>query len=338
MLTDHLRHTGYDDATIEASGLALRSSRGNLIDRFRDRAILPIRDREGAVIAFIGRVHPDAGDNVPRYLNSPETAIYRKSDVLYGLAEGRAALAAGARPVLVEGPLDAIAVTDGAGGRGLGLAPCATAAHRQPRRDPRPHAAVEQLASSSRSTATPVAAPRRCAAFDLLRGPAPELLPRASRTVRTRLAPSRREGPAALTETLVDSQRLRPPVDLVIDHRIDGRAERLQFAEGQLSALRSVAPLIAALPPDTVGRHIMRVAERLELDHATMTGEVLPQHSPSGARPFSASALAGQSYPQPYHDAARTPAYSASRVEPSPDQVRSYTSGSATQRKHSAAS
>jgi DNA primase len=59
----------------------------------------------------------------------PATALYRKGEVLYGLGAepGRRALAGGARPVLVEGPLDAIAVTGAGGGRYAGVAPCGTA-------------------------------------------------------------------------------------------------------------------------------------------------------------------------------------------------------------------
>ncbi len=109
-LTDHLRTAGYSDHTIETSGLATRARTGRLVDRFRDRLMLPIRDVDGHVIAFIGRVAPDADSRAPKYLNSPETPLYRKSDAVFGLAETRLFWQAGATPVLVEGPLDAIAV------------------------------------------------------------------------------------------------------------------------------------------------------------------------------------------------------------------------------------
>jgi len=57
-LIDHLRHLGYDDALIEAAGLARRSSRGTLIDHFRDRVMLAIRDERGMIAGFIGRARP----------------------------------------------------------------------------------------------------------------------------------------------------------------------------------------------------------------------------------------------------------------------------------------
>ena len=89
----------------------------------------PVRDPGGQrVVGFLGRALVEAEDT-PRYLNSPATALYRKGEVLYGLGAepARQALAGGARPVLVEGPLDAIAVTCAGGGRYAGVAPCGTA-------------------------------------------------------------------------------------------------------------------------------------------------------------------------------------------------------------------
>lgn len=111
-LIDHLRAAGHSDERIAASGLAQRAKDGGLIDRFRDRLMIPIRDPAGTTIAFIGRASPEVialRRQTPKYLNSPQTALYRKSDVLYGLDTARAALADGKRPVIVEGPLDAIA-------------------------------------------------------------------------------------------------------------------------------------------------------------------------------------------------------------------------------------
>ena len=126
-LIRHLRNLGHDDAVIEAAGLARRSSRGTLIDHFRDRVMLAIRDERGMIAGFIGRAHPKAGPAVPKYLNSPETAAYTKGDLLFGLHEARERLARGAVPVIVEGPFDAIAVTAADPERYAGLAPCGTA-------------------------------------------------------------------------------------------------------------------------------------------------------------------------------------------------------------------
>ena len=126
-LTSHLRRLGHHDDMIQAAGLATRSSRGTLIDRFRDRVMLPVHDAGGMLAGFTGRARPNAGPEVPKYLNSPETAAYKKSHLLFGLHQARAALARGAIPVLAEGPFDAIAVTLADPGQHVGLAPCGTA-------------------------------------------------------------------------------------------------------------------------------------------------------------------------------------------------------------------
>ena len=92
-LTEHLRHLGHHDDAIQAAGLAARSSRGTLIDRFRDRIMLPVHDAAGTLAGFTGRARPGAGPDVPKYLNSPETAAYKKSHLLFGLHQARPALA-----------------------------------------------------------------------------------------------------------------------------------------------------------------------------------------------------------------------------------------------------
>jgi DNA primase len=126
-LTEHLRGLGYDDQAIEECGLAKRSAQGRVIDVFRDRLMFPVRSVSGSVIGFVGRAGPDVGKDTPKYLNSRASRLYSKGRVLFGLNESRDALASGACPVIVEGPLDAIAVTSAGDGRYVGLAPCGTA-------------------------------------------------------------------------------------------------------------------------------------------------------------------------------------------------------------------
>jgi DNA primase len=66
----------------------------------------------------------------------------------------------------------------------------------------------------------------------------------------------------------------RPLADLVIDAQVDRWDRWLQYAEGQIRALRAAAPLIAAMPPKDVARQVARLAERLGLDHSIVTGAV----------------------------------------------------------------
>ena len=127
VLIDHLHRLGHDDAAIQAAGLARSSSRGTLIDHFRDRLMLPAHDQHGMPAGFIGRTRPGSGPATPKYLNTPETALYDKSTLLFGLDQARTYLAQGACPVIVEGPLDAIAVSLASPEHYAGIAPCGTA-------------------------------------------------------------------------------------------------------------------------------------------------------------------------------------------------------------------
>ncbi|HVN84748.1 MAG TPA: DNA primase [Candidatus Binatia bacterium] len=88
-------------------GLLARANDGRLYDRFRGRLMFPIRHSDGRVIGFGGRVLDGQG---PKYLNSPESVLFRKGEGVYGLAEARAAIRDADRVVLVEGYLDALAL------------------------------------------------------------------------------------------------------------------------------------------------------------------------------------------------------------------------------------
>ncbi|WP_423461865.1 MobF family relaxase [Promicromonospora sp. MS192] len=109
-LTDHLLTLGYTPDQLITAGIATRTRNGRVIDKFRNRIVFPYRDQTGTVVGVTGRISPanTAGEGrAPKYLNTPETPAYRKSELLYGLDPDAAArLAAGARPILVEGPTD----------------------------------------------------------------------------------------------------------------------------------------------------------------------------------------------------------------------------------------
>lgn len=94
------------DLAIEA-GLLIRPDRGDPYDRFRGRVIFPITDRRGRVIAFGGRI---MGDGQPKYLNSPDTPLFHKGGVLYGMAHARTMATAGEALAVVEGYMDVIAM------------------------------------------------------------------------------------------------------------------------------------------------------------------------------------------------------------------------------------
>ncbi len=109
-LRDHLRHLGFTDQTLLDTGLVSITRDGRVIDRFRDRLTFGIRDLQGGLLGFTARAAPQVPDTVPKYLNTPRTLLYDKSRSLFGLGEQTPHLRHGATPVLVEGPLDAIAI------------------------------------------------------------------------------------------------------------------------------------------------------------------------------------------------------------------------------------
>jgi DNA primase len=106
-LLRELKQKGYAPALLEKAGLVVKRNEGEgYYDRFRGRIIFPIRDINGTTIAFGGRV---LDDSLPKYLNSPETPLYSKSNVLYGMDRAREAARKHDHFIIVEGYLDAIA-------------------------------------------------------------------------------------------------------------------------------------------------------------------------------------------------------------------------------------
>ncbi len=110
-------------AQMEASGLVGQSQSGGYYDRFRNRLMFPIHNEAGKIIAFGGRAL--AADEKSKYLNSPETPIYKKSYTLYNLHRAKDAIRKDERAILVEGYMDAIGVS--AAGFGAVVAICGTA-------------------------------------------------------------------------------------------------------------------------------------------------------------------------------------------------------------------
>jgi DNA primase len=104
-----LRHLKpkYLEKLLEVSGLFSRDPGGRFYDRFRRRIMFPVANESGKVIAFGGRA---MGDDMPKYMNSPETPVYTKSSVLYHLDRAKEALRQNDFGILVEGYMDAIAV------------------------------------------------------------------------------------------------------------------------------------------------------------------------------------------------------------------------------------
>lgn len=112
-------------AEAEEAGLLVRKERGGFYDRFRDRILCPIFDLTGRVVGFGGRI---LGEGEPKYLNTPETLIFDKSRVLFGLFQHRDAIRKTSRATVVEGNFDLLALA--AHGMDNVVAPLGTALTR----------------------------------------------------------------------------------------------------------------------------------------------------------------------------------------------------------------
>ncbi|MCU1528645.1 MAG: primase, partial [Frondihabitans sp.] len=106
-IRSHLKGRGFTEEELVTAGLLSQGDR-NAYDRFRGRLIWPIRDVTGATIGFGARKLLD-DDNGPKYLNTPETPVYHKSQVLYGLDLARRDISRAKRVVIVEGYTDVMA-------------------------------------------------------------------------------------------------------------------------------------------------------------------------------------------------------------------------------------
>ncbi|PPK94110.1 DNA primase [Kineococcus xinjiangensis] len=108
-LLRHLRGRGFTEDELVTAGLTGRSQRGSLYDRFRGRLVWPIRDVTGAVIAFGARRLFDDDRIEAKYVNSPETPVYKKSQALYGIDLAKREIAKRNQLVVVEGYTDVMA-------------------------------------------------------------------------------------------------------------------------------------------------------------------------------------------------------------------------------------
>jgi DNA primase catalytic core len=229
-LVDHLRRHGVTDQEMLITGVATMASSGRLIDRFRDRLVFPII-HHGQILGFVGRRHPDLNDvdpAGPKYLNTSDTPLFHKGAQLFGAPENQPPN--GATPVIVEGPMDAIAVTLASQGRYIGLAPLGTSLTEE-----QAHqlalSGTQPIVATDADLAGRIAAERdywmlSCYRLDPLYAPLPDGTDPADLLAL--------KGPTALTEALAAAQPLA-------EQLIDERLNNLPPADAVLEAARVVA-------------------------------------------------------------------------------------------------
>jgi len=101
----YLLEKGFSESELLDAGLILKSEEGKTHDRFHNRLMFPIRDARGRTTGFSGRV---LDDSLPKYMNSPQTAIFDKSGTIYGIDMAASAIRGKDMVVIVEGYMDVI--------------------------------------------------------------------------------------------------------------------------------------------------------------------------------------------------------------------------------------
>ena len=252
--------TGVSVAQLEAAGLIIKG-RSSHYDRFRNRVIFPIQDARGRVIGFGGR---SLDGQEPKYLNSPETAVYSKSRQLFGLPQAKDALVARKTAIVVEGYFDCLILAQA--GFAHTVSPLGTALTSEQARLLRryaeqvilafdPDAAGEQATLRGIDLLVEVGLQVRVAA--LPRGLDPDECLRTSG--QERFQRMLEEGPS-LIEFLIETARRRHP---------------LRTTEEKVQAAQGVLPTVAKVPNAMLRSEYVRlVAERLGVNEAAVAEEL----------------------------------------------------------------
>lgn len=311
VLRDHLYAHGFTETELLAAGLVTTARNGSIIDVFRDRVMFPVRNPDGQVVAFTGRDLSGRAD-VPKYRNTTTTPVYRKSELLYGLAEQFDTHTQPAAVLLVEGPADVAAVArmrtslphSDYPDPFYAVAPCGTALTTQ----------QVTLLAAAVPPSTPVVA-----AFDadtagasaidksyaLLRhwpGPVDAMALPAGADPASLVA----AGPAHALARMLEARR--PLVDLLVEHRLAPYLDRLETRLAELArfdrdpsteslairldAVRDVASLLTDLADRNhshAARLAVHVAGRLQLEPLTVIEAMYPPDEPDIADPASDS-------------------------------------------------
>lgn len=106
-LLTHLKNKGYKEEEIEKVGLIKKGNKGDYYDRFRSRIMFPIFDPSGKPVAFTGRIFGPE-DDMAKYINSPETVLFKKSDIIYGFHLAKSPIRKNNFSILVEGQVDVL--------------------------------------------------------------------------------------------------------------------------------------------------------------------------------------------------------------------------------------
>ena len=249
------QQAGYDIGELTAAGLIQKGRQGGVYDRFRARIMFPVRDPRGRVQGFGARaLRPDTK---PKYLNSPEGELYRKSRTLYGIDQARSAIAKTGRAVVVEGYTDVLAAHQAGVGEAVAVMGTAITPDQ-----------LQQLARYTEEVVLALDADRAGRAA-MLRAQRVA----GSRKLRLRVASMPAgEDPADMLTEGGDAERFR---ELILDAvelpefhvRVALDEADLSSAAGRDRALDEVVPVLAAMGESISRDELARVvADRLNAD------------------------------------------------------------------------
>jgi DNA primase len=270
-MQDHLLQKGFSPEAQLAAGLVSTCRRGTTIDRFRDRITFGVRDAEGQLVGFAGRCSPGAGEAVPKYLNTPRSALYDKSSVLFGLGEQAPALRDGANLVLVEGPLDAMAVDVASADNGARLSPlaaCGTSLTHQHAQLLARHVQAHVIVAFDHD---PAGVKATETAFTTLSPSLPSLFAATLPDTSDPAQALTEQGSATLLRGLT---RLQPLADRVVDDHLAAWPNLSDNAEARVACLRELSLVLARTSPRTMARQAARICDRLDLGSDTVTREL----------------------------------------------------------------
>lgn len=268
VMTDFLKGLGYEEDDIVDAGVAIRNENGRVYDRFRNRLMIPIRDERGRVVGFGARAL--AAEDNPKYLNSPQSVMFDKSTLLFGLDAAREAIRQTETVVIVEGYLDVIQAhqagyTNVVAQMGTALTD-AQLKRVAPRLAKRVILALDSDAAGQNATMRSLEVARRALSEDFAG--------RLQIDIRVLNIPDAkdpddfiRESPAQWPGVI---EKARPVADFVIDFETRTLSPDATIIEREAVA-RQVLPLLLASERDLYRQdNLQKLAARLRIDERTL--------------------------------------------------------------------
>ncbi len=290
-LRDHAADHGLSDALLMEVGLLSTSEKApEPYDRFRNRIIFPIESVTGRVVAFGGRVLGKAGSGVPKYLNSPESSVYHKGEILYGLGWNRNAIRREEVALVVEGYMDVVAL--GAAGVEHSVATLGTSMTQEHARLLKRYTSRVVLLFDSDTAG--LRATFRAGDILLAAGIHPSVV----------TFPPGEDPDTVVQAEGADGLRrhVQSAVD-ILDRKIQLLDERgfLESIDGTRRAVDKLLPTIRAVrDPALRDLYVAKVAERTSIRRETLEEEVArPQPGPARSAGVRGTRDAGRSAPRP---------------------------------------